>query len=161
MACTRKSRPPHLRSISAKAASMLAPSVTSHGITISLPTDVASGRTRFSYASPWKVKASLAPALWHALEMAQAIDRSLAIPMPKPFFPAISCPDAVMRRSRRGSSLGDKVMVERSLGAGSQGQDGIGHFLDRADFRDDIDRDGNLEPILEFHDDVHDRERID
>ena len=96
MAWTRKSSSPHFFSTSAKAASMLAASVTSQGTTISQPIDLASGRTRFSSASPWKVKASLAPASWQALEMAQAIERSLATPMIRPFFPAMSCAADVM-----------------------------------------------------------------
>ena len=100
MAWTRKSSPPHFFSISAKVG------VDAGGVgdvagqrSISLPIDLASGRTRFSSASPWKVKASLAPASWQALEMAQAIERSLATPMIRPFFPAMSCAAEVMARS--------------------------------------------------------------
>ena len=63
MAWTRKSSSPHCFSISAKVASMLAALVTSQGTMISAPIELASGRTRFSRASPWKVKATLAPLL--------------------------------------------------------------------------------------------------
>src|SRR5436190_5191825 len=111
MAWTRKSIVPHFFSTSAKAASMLAGSVTSHGMTISLPIPLASGRTRFSSASPWKVKASLAPASWQVLEIAQAIERSLATPMIRPFLPAISCTAAVMGLFLPGRSQRDKMAV--------------------------------------------------
>ena len=98
MAWTRKSSSPHCFSTSAKVASMLAASVTSQGTMILAPIELASGRTRFSSASPWKVKASFAPCSWQALAMPQAIERSLATPMTRPFFPAINCPAAVMLR---------------------------------------------------------------
>ena len=91
--------PPHFFSSSAKVASMLAALVTSQGTMISAPIELASGRTRFSRASPWKVKATFAPCSWQALAIPQAIERSLATPMTRPFFPAIICAAAIMRRS--------------------------------------------------------------
>ena len=96
MAWTRKSSSPQCFSISAKVASMLAALVTSQGRMMSLPIELASGRTRFSRASPWKVKATLAPLSWQALAIPQAIERSLATPMIRPFFPAINCAATVI-----------------------------------------------------------------
>src|SRR5262245_47264228 len=115
MAWTRKSSPPHFFSTSEKVASMLLASVTSHGMTISLLMLLARGRTRFSSASPWKVKASWAPASWQALEIAQAIERSLATPMIRPFFPAISCAAEVMASFLAGLRLRDKMAVVEGL----------------------------------------------
>ncbi len=65
---------------------MLAGLVTSHGTMILAPIELASGRTRFSRASPWKVKATSAPWSWHALAIPQAIERSLATPIDEAFF---------------------------------------------------------------------------
>ncbi len=75
---------------------MLAVLVTSQGRMMSAPIEPASGRTRFSSASPWKVKATLAPCSWQALAIPQAIERSLATPMTRPFLPAINCAATVM-----------------------------------------------------------------
>src|SRR5512146_1680144 len=72
---------------------------------------LVSGRTRFSAASPWKVKASLAPASWQALAMAQAIERSFKTPMIRPFFPAISCAAEVMAPFLAGPEQRDKMPV--------------------------------------------------
>src|SRR3546814_531599 len=90
MAWTRKSSSPQVFSMVAKTASMEASSVTSQGSTISAPTDSASGRTRRSRASPWKVNASSAPCSRAAVAMPQAMDRSLATPMTRPRLPAIN-----------------------------------------------------------------------
>ena len=78
---------------------------------ISLPIDLASGRTRFSSASPWKVKASLAPCSWQALAMPQAIERSLATPMTRPFFPAINCAGSGHASFLAGLGHWDKMPV--------------------------------------------------
>ena len=67
---------------------MLASSPTSHGITIEDPTLSARGRTRFSSASPWNVKASSAPAFAAAEAMPHPMERSLATPMIKPRLPS-------------------------------------------------------------------------
>ena len=117
MAWTRKSSLPHSFSSSAKAASMLAASVTSHGTMIFAPIELASGRTRFSSASPWKVKASSAPWSWQALAMPQAIERSLATPMIRPFFPAINCAAAVMPSFLAGDGYWDKMPVVEGFDA--------------------------------------------
>ena len=98
MAWTTKSSPPHCFSTSAKVASMLAASVTSQGTMILAPSELASGRTRFCMASPWKVNATSAPCSWQALAIPQAIERSLATPMTRPFFPAIICTAAFITR---------------------------------------------------------------
>ena len=98
MAWTTKSRLPQALSSAAKASSSDASSATSQGRTIDAPTLSASGRTRFSSASPWKVKASSAPWSATARAMPQAIDRSLATPMIKPRLPAISPASAVIFR---------------------------------------------------------------
>src|SRR5579883_3497848 len=94
MAWTRKSSRSHSARTAAKAASMLASSATSQGTTMRLPTEVASGRTRRSSASPWKVKASSAPCAAHAVAIPQASERSLATPMIRPRRPCISVPFA-------------------------------------------------------------------
>ena len=57
-----------------------------------LPTLSASGRTRRSSASPWKVKASSAPWAAQAAAIPQAMDRSLATPMTRPRLPCIRVP---------------------------------------------------------------------
>ena len=98
MAWTTKSSLPHCFSTSAKVASMLAALVTSQGTMILAPTELANGRTRRSSASPWKVNATSAPWSWQALAIPQAIERSLATPMTRPFLPAINCPATVMLR---------------------------------------------------------------
>ena len=55
-------------------------------------TDAASGRTRRSRASPWKVNASSAPCAAQAAAMPQASERSLATPMISPRLPCSSVP---------------------------------------------------------------------
>ncbi|MBN8899979.1 MAG: SDR family oxidoreductase, partial [Rhodospirillales bacterium] len=76
----------------AKAASMLASSATSQGTTSEEPTEAASGRTRRSSASPWKVKARSAPWAAQAAAMPQASERSFATPMIRPRLPCIRLP---------------------------------------------------------------------
>jgi hypothetical protein len=75
---------------------MLAGSVTSHCATISLSTLLAEGRTRFLQRLALEGEGELGAASWQALEIAQAIERSLATPMIRPFLPAISCAAVVM-----------------------------------------------------------------
>src|ERR1700704_1430482 len=108
MAWTRKSSLPHCFSISAKVASILAGFVTSQGTVILAPTELKSGLTRFSKMSPWKVNATSAPCSWQALAIPQAIERSLATPMTRPFFPAINCEAAIMRPFYRGLVAGTR-----------------------------------------------------
>ena len=61
------------------------------------PTEAASGRTRRSSASPWKVKASSAPCAAQAAAMPQPSERSLATPMIRPRLPCIREPVILCR----------------------------------------------------------------
>ena len=71
------------------------------------PTDAASGRTRRSSASPWKVNASSAPCAAQAAAMPQPSERSLATPMIRPRLPCISVP----LQWRRCRALADPLRV--------------------------------------------------
>lgn len=74
---------------------MLVASATSHGMD-DFTVDALGQRPHALFQGlALKVKASWAPS-WQALEIAQAIERSLATPMIRPFFPAMSCAAEVM-----------------------------------------------------------------
>jgi hypothetical protein len=65
-------------------------------------------------------------------------------------------PERLTVADSKGSSSSD-----RHFGPSApclQSEDRAGQFFDRVDFRHSIDRNENVEPILQLHDDVHDRQ---
>src|SRR5882724_4323453 len=54
-----------------------------------------------------------------------------------------------------------KARGPEESGPSAQGQDGLGELIDRADVHHGPRRKGHGEAVLEFHDEVHDGQRID
>src|SRR6202161_871558 len=100
MQWTTKSIAPHNFTASPNTVSIEAPAVTSQWPSTCAPDSCASGRTRFSSASPWNVNASSAPAAWAALAMPHAIERLFATPKTTPRIPRITPAVAPTERVR-------------------------------------------------------------